>query len=113
MCDVYGFERAEPVLESYEHKILWDFQIQTDHQLEYNQPDLVVLDRKARDCIILDVEYFFDTRIIHKDNVLRPVSEKISRHAIIHSPWLIETCDAFHTLTLSGIFQNMFKSLAT
>ena len=63
MCDVYGFERtekwydriAEPVLENDEHKIVRDFQIQTDHQLEYNRPDLVDLDRKARDCVILDV----------------------------------------------------------
>ena len=76
MCDVYGFERAErwydhtpePVLENDEHKILWDFQIQTDHQLKNNRPDLVVVDKKARDCIILDVACPFDTRIIQKEN---------------------------------------------
>ena len=80
MCNVYGYERAErwyenklePVLENDERKILWDFQIQTDYQLEYNQPDLVVLDKENKgmchEFLMSNKNYSFDTRIIQKEN---------------------------------------------
>ena len=31
----------ESVLENETHKLLWDFEIQTDHQISARQPDLV------------------------------------------------------------------------
>ena len=59
----YGFPFAEKsyehyvdkesrVLENKEVKILWDFTIQTERQLEHNKPDLVIL---ALPCQILTV----------------------------------------------------------
>ena len=40
----------EGVIENDQVKVLWDFRIQTDHQIEHNRPDVVVLDRKIMLC---------------------------------------------------------------
>ena len=44
----------ESVLENEDYKILWDFSIQTDHVIEAQRPDLVVVDKKERSCKIID-----------------------------------------------------------
>ena len=41
------------VFESEDYKILWDFRIQTDHVIEAQIPDLVVVDKKERSCKII------------------------------------------------------------
>ena len=43
-----------PVLENNTHKLLWDFDIQTDHQISARRPDLIVIDKKKRTCKIVD-----------------------------------------------------------
>ena len=40
----YGHE-PESALEREDYKILWDFSIQTDHVVEVQRPDLVVVDK--------------------------------------------------------------------
>ena len=40
------------MLENGKWKILWDFAIQTDKEIEHKSPDLVVIDKKKRKCII-------------------------------------------------------------
>ena len=37
----------------YMNKLLWDFKIQTDNKVEHNKPDIVVLDKIERKCLIL------------------------------------------------------------
>ena len=44
----------ESVLENENHKILWDFSIQTNHVVETRRPDLIVVDEKKRSCKIID-----------------------------------------------------------
>ena len=44
----------ESVLENENHKILWDFSIQTNHVVETRRPDLIVVDKKKRSCKIID-----------------------------------------------------------
>ena len=44
-------------------KLLWDFRIQTDHHLDHNRPDIVVMEKASRVCQIIDVACPFDTRI--------------------------------------------------
>ena len=34
-----------PVLENATHKLLWDFNIQTDHQIPGRRPDLMISDK--------------------------------------------------------------------
>ena len=37
-----------PVLESDTHKLLWDFNIQTDHLISARRPDLIIINEKRR-----------------------------------------------------------------
>ena len=37
-----------PVLENDTHKLLWDFDIQTDHQISTRRPDLIIINNKKR-----------------------------------------------------------------
>ena len=45
-----------PVLENDAHKILWDFNIQTDNLIPARRPDLIIINkkRKKRLCKIVD-----------------------------------------------------------
>ena len=51
------------VLENIDYKIFWDFNIQTDHVIEAQRPDLVVVDKKERSCKIIDFAFPGDSRI--------------------------------------------------
>ena len=42
---------------------MWDFSIQTDHVIEARRLDLVVVDKKARSCKIIDFAVPGDSRI--------------------------------------------------
>ena len=55
-------------------KILWDFSIQTDLQLEHNRPDLVVLDKQQAVCQIIAVAVPGDGRVELKEK------EKIDKY---------------------------------
>ena len=44
----------ESVLENEDYKSLFDFSIQTDHVVEAQRPDLVVVDKKEGSCKIID-----------------------------------------------------------
>ena len=39
----------ESILEDEMHKLLWDFEIKTDHLISFRQPDLVIVDKKKRE----------------------------------------------------------------
>ena len=62
----YEYE-PESVLENEDYKILWDFSIQTDHVIEAQRPDLVVVDKKERSCKIIDFAVSGDSRIAEKE----------------------------------------------
>ena len=47
---------------------MWNFSIQTDHVIEAQRPDLVVVDKKERSCKIIDFAVPGDSRIEQKDN---------------------------------------------
>ena len=38
-----------PVLENDSHKLLWDFNIQTDHLIPARRPDLIIINNKKRE----------------------------------------------------------------
>ena len=75
LCEKWGFEKSdqwythkpEKVLESEECKILWDFPIQTDKTLKHNRPDITVIEKKTKNCPLIDPACPFDTRIEKKD----------------------------------------------
>ena len=41
-----------PVLENDTHKLLWDFDIHSDHLISARRPDLIIINKKKRICKI-------------------------------------------------------------
>ena len=54
--------KPESVLENETHKILWDFEIQTDHLITARRPDLVLINKKERICHLVDFSVPADHR---------------------------------------------------
>ena len=54
MCRKFHFDHTNkwymcnpaPVLENDTHKLLWDFNIQTDQQIPARRPDLIIINKK-------------------------------------------------------------------
>ena len=63
-----------PVLENDSHKLLWDFNIQTDHLIPARRPDLIIINKKkkkkkkSRICKIVDIAVPADHRINLKES---------------------------------------------
>ena len=60
--------KPEPVLENETQKILWDFEIQTDHLMLVRRPDLVIINKKKRTCCIVDFAVPVDHRVKIKES---------------------------------------------
>ena len=56
-----------PVLENATHKLLWDFDIQTDHLIPARRPDLIIINKKKRTCKIVNFAVPADHRINLKE----------------------------------------------
>ena len=58
-----------PVLENDSHKLLWDFNIQTDHLTPARRPELIIINKKKkkRICKIVDFAVPADHRINLKE----------------------------------------------
>ena len=55
------------VLENEDYKMLLDFSIQTDFLIEVQRPDLVAVDKKERNCKIIDFAVPGDSRVEEKE----------------------------------------------
>ena len=62
-------QEIAPVLENDSHKLLWDFNIQTDHLIPARRPDLIIINKKKkkRTCKIVDFAVPADHRIKLKE----------------------------------------------
>ena len=56
-----------PVLENATNKLLWDFNIQTDHLIPARRPDLIIINKRKRICKIIDFAIPADPRIKLKE----------------------------------------------
>ena len=56
-----------PVLENDTRKLLWDFNIKTDHLIPTRRPDLIIINKKKRICKIIDFAVPADHRINLKE----------------------------------------------
>ena len=56
-----------PVIENDIHKLLWDFNIQTDHLISARRQDLIIMNKKKRICEIVDFVVPADHRINLKE----------------------------------------------
>ena len=59
--------KPAPVLENDMHKLLWDFDIKTDHLISACRPDLIIINNKKRTCKIVDIAVPPDHRIKLKE----------------------------------------------
>ena len=59
-----------PVLENDTHKLLWDFNIQTDHLIPARRPDHIIINKKKKKkiCKIVDFVVPANHRIILKES---------------------------------------------
>ena len=57
----------EPVLKNNTHKLLWDFDLHTDHLISARRPDLIIINKKKRTCKIVDFAVLADHRINLKE----------------------------------------------
>ena len=56
MCEKFAFDHADkwyihnpaPVQENDTHKLLWDFDIHTDHLIPARKPDLIITNKKRK-----------------------------------------------------------------
>ena len=85
LCGKCGLERAnnwyeqkpERVVENENSKILWDFTIQCDRKIEARRPDIVFIDKKEREVVIIDVAIPCDDKV--KDKEL----EKVEKYQLL------------------------------
>ena len=56
-----------PVLENDTLRLLWDFDIHTDHLISARIPDIIIINKKERVCKIVDVGVPADHRIKLKE----------------------------------------------
>ena len=61
--DKWYQHRAEKVSETDDVKILWDFMVQNDHMIEARRPDIILIEKKKRKALIIDIAVPGDTRI--------------------------------------------------
>ena len=62
------------MLEKEDYKILWDFSIQTDHVIEIQRPDLVLVDKNEIFYEIIDFAVPRDSRVEEKEKDKKKIS---------------------------------------
>ena len=74
-CKKNGFEHTEKwyehvpegVVENEEVKVLWDINVQCDNVIEARRPDIIVIHKKERKGIIIDIAVPTDVRVGEKE----------------------------------------------
>ena len=75
LCGKCGLERTnnwyeqkpEGVVESENFKILWDFTVQCDRKIEARRPDIVSIDKRETEVVIIHVAIPDDDRVKDKE----------------------------------------------
>ena len=75
MCEKHNLERKEKwyrhcpegVVEVDDGNLIWDINIQCDNVMEARRHDLILVDKKAKSCVIIDVAVPGDCRIREKE----------------------------------------------
>jgi hypothetical protein len=66
--------RAVKVVENEEVKVLWDFNVYVDKFIEARRPDIIIVKKKAKECVIIDIAVPGDVRTMVKED------EKIEKY---------------------------------
>ena len=75
LCGEHGFVRKEKwyehcpegVVENEKTKLIWDMNIQCDNVIEARRPDLILVLKESKTCIIIDVAVPGDSRVHEKE----------------------------------------------
>jgi hypothetical protein len=75
ICEKLGIERAEnwyshiptSVTELEDIAMLWNQEVQKDREVLANRPDKIVKNKKARNCLLIDVAILSDRNVIQKE----------------------------------------------
>ena len=67
-------QRAENVRKNDKVKLFWDFNVFTDRVIETRRPDIIVLNKETKECLIVDTAVPGDTRVNTKED------EKIEKY---------------------------------
>ena len=75
LCEKHNLERKEKwykhcpegAVEDCDVKLIWDANIQSDNVIEEKRPNLILVDKNAKSCIIIDVAMPGDCRIREKE----------------------------------------------
>ena len=66
-CSDKGYgDSPKSVEENDEVKLLWDFTVQTDHEIYHRRPDFVIHKKKAKETIIVDIAVPGDSNVLQK-----------------------------------------------
>ena len=61
-------QNPESVMENETHKLLLDFEIQTDYQISARRPDFVIINQTKRTCWIVDFAISADHKVKLKES---------------------------------------------
>ena len=78
--DSWWQHHPEPVLENERYKLLYDFNIFTDHMIQARRPDLVYVDKLQRKTYLIEIACVMDTNVLIKEKELSLTIE-------LHSLW--------------------------
>lgn len=98
------------VLENDNYRLYWDTTVETNRPIPHNRPDLMLINKKERQVIIMDVSVLAD------DNISRAFTEKISKYQElafeIKSTQNLRTA-IFHPLIIStnGLVEQHLKEI--
>ena len=79
LCKKFTFDHTnkwyihnlESVQENEPRKVLWDIEVQTDHLISAQRPDLVLVNKQKKTCRMVDVAVPADRRIKLKESEKR------------------------------------------
>ena len=58
--------KPEGVKENEGAKVLRDFMIQCDHQIEHRRPDIILIEKESKQCWIIDIACPADNKVCDK-----------------------------------------------
>ena len=101
----------ELILENDSHKLLWDFNIQTDHLIPARRPDFIIInEKKKRICKIVDFAFPEDHRINLKESEKKDKYLDLARE--LKKLWNMKvTIMPFVIGALGTVTKGLFKGL--
>ena len=72
-------QNPESFMENKMHKVLWDFENQTDYLISARRPDIVVVYKKKRTCLIVNFAVPVDHRLKLKEGGKRDKNHYLAR----------------------------------